>query len=318
MMIRANLIAVALAFAFATSPALAAPVYGDKTQDRAAILKMAGTFKVTFDMRETTPFVAGYEPYKAKLSGGHEVVRVVVDTPDLIALQHLLVVDMKDGKKPMVIKHWRQDWAWQPKSVLTYAGPGRWTLTPVSAGDAKGAWSQTVYQTDDSPRYGGIGRWRYDDGVTRWTSDETNRPLARRDATRHPPYDHYIGTNRHALTPNGWVHEQDNAKIGAKDGKPATFAHEIVINTYAPATDFPAQAAEDYWTKTAEYWAAVRADWDRVIKAKKGVTLAEEPEFGSTTGHELMLTAEDIISGEAKQDAAIAEAKALIEKETSE
>ena len=315
-MIRTNLIAIALAFAFATSPAMAVPQYGDKAQDRASILKMAGTFKVTFDMRETIPFVAGYEPYKAKLSGGHEVVRVVVDTPDLIALQHLLVVEMPGEKKPMVINHWRQDWAWQPKSVLTYAGPGRWALTPVSTGDAKGALSQTVYQTDDSPRYGGIGRWRYDDGVARWMSDETNRPLARRDATRKPPYDHYVGTNRHALTPTGWVHEQDNAKIGTKDGTAQTFAHEVVINSYVPATDFPTQAAEDYWVKTADYWAAVRADWDRVIKANKGVKLAEEPEFGSTTGHELMLTAEDVISGEVTLDAAKAEAAALIAKET--
>ena len=317
MMKRTNLIAIALAFAFATSPALAAPQYGDKAQDRASILKMAGTFKVTFDMRETVPFVPDYKLFEPKLSGGHEVVRVVVDTPDLIALQHLLVVQMPGEKKPMVIKHWRQDWAWQPKSVLTYAGPGRWKLTPVSAADAKGAWSQTVYQTDDSPRYGGIGRWRYDDGVTRWTSDETNRPLARRDATRHPPYDHYVGTNRHALTPTGWVHEQDNAKIGPKDGKPQTFAHEILLNSYAPAADFPVQAADDYWTKTADYWAAVRADWDRVIKANKGVKLTEEAEFGSVTGHELMLTADDIVSGEIKPAAAIAEADALIRKETS-
>ena len=48
--------------------------------------------------------------------------------------------------------------------------------------------------------------------MARWTSDETRRPLARRDAVRHPVYDHYLGVNRHALTPDGWVHEQDNAK----------------------------------------------------------------------------------------------------------
>lgn len=295
----------------------AAPVYGDKARDRAAILAMAGTYKVTFDMRETVSFVPGYTILPAKLSGGHEVVRVVVDTPDLIALQHLLVVEMEKGK-PMVVKHWRQDWAWQPKSLLVYSGPGRWTVQPVAADAAKGAWSQTVYQTDDSPRYGSIGRWRYDDGVTRWTSAETSRPLARRDATHEPPlpYDHYIGTNRHALIPGGWVHEQDNAKIGTKDGKSQTFAHEVLLNSYRQASDFPVAAADEYWAKTKDYWAFVRAEWDRIITARKGLTLKEEPETGSATGHELMLMADDVASGELKLDEAEKDATALIEKET--
>lgn len=322
-MLKKSIIAAALALS-ALSPALAAPapgsaavapVYGDKARDRAAILAMAGTFKVTFDMRETVPFVPGYTPLTPKKSGGHEVVRVVVDTPDLIALQHLLVVEM-EGRKPMVIKHWRQDWAWQPKAVLSYAGAGQWVLQPLSAEASRGAWSQTVYQTDDSPRYGGIGRWRYDDGVSRWTSEETSRPLARRDATRKPPYDHYIGINSHALTPTGWVHEQQNAKIGVKDGKQQTFVHEVVINSYDRADDFPVAAADDYWAKTRDYWASVRADWDRAIIAGNGLKLGEDAENGSVTGHELMLIADDIVAGEAKTDAAKTEASALIKRET--
>lgn len=296
--------------------AVVAPVYGDKARDRAAILGMAGTFKVTFDMRETVSFVDGYTLLKPKLSGGHEVVRVVIDTPDTIGLQHLLVVPGADNK-PMVVKHWRQDWTWQPATLLTYTGPGRWTLKRVAPTDAKGAWSQTVYQTDDSPRYAGIGRWRYDDGVTRWMSGESSRPLARRDATHEPPlpYDHYIGTNRHALTPTGWVHEQDNAKIGMKDGAARTFAHEVLVNSYAKAEDFPISAADDYWTKTKDYWAAVRAEWERRIAAGKGLRLKEEPETGSATGHELMLFADDVATGEMTLAAAKTEAMALIERD---
>ncbi|QJU59847.1 hypothetical protein HL653_20745 [Sphingomonas sp. AP4-R1] len=307
----------------AAAPAVAqasfavAPVYGDKAKDRASILAMAGTFKVTFDMRETVPLVAGYKLFEPKLSGGHEVVRVVIDTPDVIGLQHLLVVEGED-KKPMVIKHWRQDWAWQPATVLSYVGRGRWSLLPVSATARKGAWSQTVYQTDDSPRYGGLGRWRYDDGVARWMSDETSRPLARRDATRKPPYDHYIGTNRHALTPTGWVHEQDNAKIGTKDGTRQTFAHEVLLNSYVPASDFPVAAADEYWVKTKDYWAAVRADWAQAVARNKGLTLGEDADAGSVTGHQLMLLADDIASGEAKADEAKAEAAKLIQEASSQ
>ena len=299
---------------FAQAPVAA--TIADHDRDRASIKAMAGTFKVTFDMRETVPFVAGYAPLPAKLSGGHEVVKVIVDMPDHIALQHLLVVDTGTSK-PMVIKHWRQDWTWQPRSVLVYAGPSKWVLQPVVEADRKGAWSQTVWQTDDSPRYGAIGRWRYDDGVARWTSAETRRPLARRDATRHPPYDHYVGTNRHALTPGGWVHEQDNAKVGLKDGTQVTFVHESVINSYVPASDFPVSAADDYWTKTRAYWDKVRADWDAAIRKGGGVHVTEEPDNGSTIGHELMLLADDVASGEVPLDQAAREAGDIIAKETS-
>jgi hypothetical protein len=322
-MIHKKLIAVALilapigAAAQAADSFATAPIHGDKARDRASILAMAGVYKVTFDMRETASFVAGYVPLKAKLSGGHEVVRVVTDTPDRIGLQHMLVVETEASKPPMVIKHWRQDWAWQPTSVLVYAGRQRWALRPVSAADAKGAWSQTVYQTDDSPRYGGIGRWRYDGGVARWTSDETVRPLARRDATLKPaaPYDHYIGTNRHAITANGWVHEQDNAKIGPQGGREQTFAHEVLINSYVPASDFSPAPADTYWDKTKDYWALVRAEWDKAIVAHKGLTLGEDAENGSVTGHELMLIADDLVTGEMKIDDAKKDAAELIRKE---
>lgn len=315
-----------VAFALAVSPvALAASAqaqaplqatarYGDRARDHAAILAMAGTFKVTFDMRETTPLVASYTPFPAKLSGGHEVVRVLVDTPDRVVLQHLLVVADGNGKT-MVIKHWRQDWVYEPTRLLVYTGPGRWTQRAVPEAERHGAWAQTVWQTDDSPRYGGIGRWRYDDGATRWTSDETRRPLARRDATRGVPYDHYVGTNRHVLTPNGWVHEQDNAKIGTKDGRPVTFVHEYVVNTYVPASDFPVAAAEAYWTKTGEYWAAGRRQWDAAIDRRRGVTLGEVADTGSATAHELMLLADDLVSGETTTAAATQEAAALIGRE---
>ncbi|PZU07990.1 DUF6607 family protein [Sphingomonas sp.] len=321
-MIRSPLIAAALALAVCPAAIISArpgpgAAQADQARDHASILRMAGTYKVTFDMRETVPFVAGYKPYEAKISGGHEVVKAVLDTPGHIILQHLLVVDTGTAK-PLVIKHWRQDWTWQPKSVLVYTGPGRWTLRPLSAAEAQGNWSQTVWQTDDSPRYGAIGRWRYDDGVARWMSEETRRPLARRDATRHPPYDHYLGTNRHALTPDGWVQEQDNAKIGPKDGTDATFVHEVVINSYVPARDFPIAAAETYWAKTADYWASVRADWDKAIAKGQGLRLGEEADNGSVTGHELMLIADDIASGEIKPDEGRKEASEIIAKGAAE
>jgi hypothetical protein len=282
-------------------------------RDRQSILAMAGEFKVTFDMRETVSFLPAYAPIPPKMSGGHEVVRVIEDTGTVIKLQHLLVVS-HDGKT-MIIKHWRQDWTYEPRDVLTYSKLNHWTVSPVATSARRGAWSQTVWQTDDSPRYGGVGKWRYEGGVARWMSNETARPLARRDAVRKPPYNHYMGTNRHALTPGGWVHEQDNAKIGMHDGKEVVFVHEVVLNTYARNANMASltQVADDYWTKTRDYWAAVRTAWDRSIARGNGVAVEEEAENGSVTGPKLMGLADDIVAGKIDTAAAIAQAKSAIE-----
>lgn len=279
-------------------------------RDRASILAMAGTYKVRFDMRETVPFLADYKPIPAKVSGGHEVVRVIEDRGSVIRLQHLLVVE--DKGKTIVVKHWRQDWSYEPASVLVYKSANCWALKDVAVGARNGMWSQTVWQTDDSPRYGGLGRWAYEDGVARWVSDETLRPLARRDATRHPPYDHYVGTNRHALTPTGWVHEQDNAKIGKRDGANATYVHEVVLNSYDHFDAFPVAAADDYWAKTKDYWADVRVAWDRTIAAKKSIRVQEEAENGTVDGPRLMGLAEDIAAGKTSTPDAATAARTVI------
>src|SRR3546814_5432291 len=82
-----------------------------------------------------------------------------------------------------------------------------------------GRWSQTVYQVDDSPRYAGWGQFETQGGIRRWRSSWTWRPLARRDAVRNPVYDRYLSINRHQPSPDGWIHWQDNTKMGTKDGK---------------------------------------------------------------------------------------------------
>lgn len=276
--------------------------------DRQSILAMAGTYEVTFDMRETVPFVADYQPIPAKTSGGHEVVKVVEDSGNRISLQHLLVATSEEGAS-IVIKHWRQTWVYEPKEILVYTRAHHWSVKPLSRTERAGAWAQVVWQTDDSPRYGGLGRWVYDDGVARWTSAPTPRPLARRDAVRHPVYDRYLGTNRHALTPNGWVHEQDNAKLGVRDGKTVTFVHEVVVNTYVRTTDFDVAVADRYWDKTQDYWAAVRSDWESVIHRNRGIRVEEEAENGSKTGPLLMTLANRLANGEIETVEAAALAK---------
>jgi len=248
--------------------------------------------------------------------GGEESVRAIEDTGRHIVLQHLLVVKTEDGKTH-VVKHWRQDWTYEPESVLVYAGEGQWTLEAVPAAMRAGRWSQTVWQTDDSPRYGGWGQWTEEGGIRRWRSNWTWRPLARRDAVRHPPYDRYLGINRHSPTPDGWIHWQDNIKMGKVDGKLVPFVQESVLNTYKRGDDYDVAAADAYWTATKDYWAAVRQLWDAAIAAKQGVHVAEVAETGSASGERLMGFADDIQAGELKTKAAIDKARAVIAEVTS-
>ncbi|WP_380878704.1 hypothetical protein ACFB49_18200 [Sphingomonas sp. DBB INV C78] len=327
--LRNSLLAATIATALPFTPAwadgpvatrAAADESASLTADRAAILAMAGDYKVTFDFRETTPWRADYTPIAPKVSGGHESVRVVEDSPRRIVLQHLLVVTDDKGKS-MVIKHWRQDWTYEPESVLVYAGEGKWKLEEVPERMRKGRWSQTVWQTDDSPRYGGWGQWTDEGGVRRWRSNWTWRPLARRDAVRTPPYDRYLAINRHSPSPAGWIHWQDNIKMGPEGGvsggKMVPFVQESVLNSYVKASDYDIKAADDYWAATKDYWAAVRTAWDAAIAKGNGVSVAEVAETGSASGERLMAFADDIRTGKLTSAQAIAKAKAIIAQVTT-
>jgi hypothetical protein len=298
-----------------SAPAAAAPYVVERAatfeEGRRGILAMAGHFRVRFDMRETTAWRSDYTPIPAATSGGHEVVSVIADTGRFISLQHMLVVD-NEGT-PMVIKHWRQDWTYEPESVLVYAGPSQWRTEAVPAARRRGAWSQTVWQVDDSPRYGGLGHWTSTGGLVRWQSDLSWRPLARRDATRHPRYDRYLSINRHQPAPDGsWVHWQDNEKMGMVDGRLVPFVQESVLNTYRPDADFDYTPATRYWTATRDYWAAVRAEWTRVERTHHGIHVTEEAQAGTVISGRLLEIADEILAGTKQTDAAVTEALGLI------
>lgn len=280
-------------------------------QDRRDILSMAGNYRVRFDMRETTPWQASYSPIEPKISGGYESVRVIEDTGNKIILQHLLVVDMEDGSNH-VIKHWRQDWQYEPLHVLVYRGTGRWALEEVPERMRTGRWSQTVYQVDDSPRYGGWGQFETQAGIRRWRSNWTWRPLARRDAVRHPVYDRYYSINRHQLTPNGWIHWQDNTKMGMIDGQLTAIVQETVLNTYTKFDGYNIAAADDYWNKTKDYWAAVRTFWGQVASRDSGINVLEEAETGTVKSAQLLEYADELSKGKITLTSAISNANNLI------
>jgi len=280
--------------------------------DRRLILGMAGNYRVGFDFRETTAWQPGYTPIPSKLSGGDEVVRVIEDSGRVIRLQHLLVAE-QDGKT-YVIKHWRQDWTYEPEKVLVYRGRGKWELEDVPERFRRGRWSQTVWQTDDSPRYGGWGEWTSEGGIPRWRSNWTVRPLARRDAVRKPIYDRYLAINRHSPTPTGWIHWQDNIKQGLKDGQLVPYVQESVLNSYVRSDGFNVAAADDYWRKTAAYWAEVRKAWDDRIAARGGLAVAEVADTGSAGAERLMTYAQELAEGSLRQADAIRQAHIVIDE----
>ncbi|KMS56311.1 hypothetical protein V474_15255 [Novosphingobium barchaimii LL02] len=306
--------------ALGSGPAVAhPPVSADKAaagfeQDHVDILAMAGTFKVRFDMQESTPWVAGYTPLERKISGGDEVVRVIEDTGRKIVLQHMLVAEHEG--RTMVIKHWRQDWEYEPTRVLVYADRNTWKWVDVPEKFRTGRWSQTVFQVDDSPRYGGWGQFETQGGVRRWRSNWTWRPLARRDAVRNPVYDRYLSINRHQNTPDGWIHWQDNTKMGLKDGKLVPIVQEYLLNTYTRFDGYDVKAADDYWVATKDYWAQVRAEWACVAEAKGGIAVDEKADTGTVISGRLMELADEIQAGRIKTAEAAAEARKLIAANT--
>ncbi|HNR91575.1 MAG TPA: hypothetical protein PKO41_04020 [Dokdonella sp.] len=245
--------------------------------DRRSILAMAGEFRVRFIFDETAALAPGYTPHPAQRSGATELVEVVEDTGRKIVLQHILV--MKMGEDVHVIKHWRQDWHYEPADLLRYRGRSRFEHEAVDANAARGAWAQVVYEVDDAPRYSGIGHWTHSDGVDAWMSDLSLRPLPRREHSKRRDYQAIEAYNRHTLTPGGWVHEQDNTKLVIDvDGKRHAIARERGINSYTRITDFDFNPGREYWEKTKAYWASVRDAWARGAAAKASFELEPDPD----------------------------------------
>ncbi|MGB0769052.1 MAG: DUF6607 family protein, partial [Phycisphaeraceae bacterium] len=247
-----------------------APRHADFEKDRAAILGMAGEFDVTFDFEETLAVRDGYELQAPYLERASEKVVVVEDTGEFISMQHLLVV--KHGDKTHVIKHWRQDWAYQGGAGYDFVGDNVWEPIAYEPTQTRGAWIQSVYQVDDSPRYWGVGRWEHRDGLSTWTA-ATNRPLPRREFSKRKDYQVLGAVNTHVVTPTGWLHYQHNHKIDKTHPTQPVIAMEKGVNTYAKTTGTDFSAADEYWAKTAPYWKEVRSVWSEVYEQRETLSL---------------------------------------------
>jgi hypothetical protein len=150
-----------------------------------------------------------------------------------------------------------------------FAGNDRWERRLVPGEAVEGRWSQAVFQVDDSPRYEAVGTWEHGANYSSWISDETWRPLPRRESSVRSDYDVLIGTNRHTITPTGWVQEEENLKValgadGEPDAEAPYLARELGVNRYERTAGFDFSAGDAYWQATAPFWADVRAAWAEV------------------------------------------------------
>lgn len=98
-------------------------------------------------------------------------------------------------------------------------------------------------------------------GESSWTSEPTRRPLPRREYEKRDDYDYLIVTNRHTLTPTGWVHAQDNRKVVDRDGKKFVLSSETGLNRYNRTEDALAGRAILWWEKNAMVWNSIRNFW---------------------------------------------------------
>jgi len=251
-------------------------------RDRRAILAMAGTYRVSFDFLEIVGYAPGFEPERPYRSWGTEHVYVIDDGGDRISLQHILIMSIvgEDGQVmgPFVTKHWRQDWVYENPEVHTYQGFSTWARQTRAAPARAGDWSQTVWQVDDSPRYAAWGNWNHTPERSWWTSDQTWRPLPRREFSVRDDYDVLIGSNTHIVLPTGWVQEEHNVKARlAGPGKVRSrVAREIGIARYERIRDFDTEPGDDYWQATAAFWAEVRDWWRRAMAEHERIALRTE------------------------------------------
>ena len=94
-----------------------------KEKDQAAIKAMAGEYRTSFEFVETVSFLkdrALVSPYQ---SWATEKIYIIADDENFISLQHILVMTfIVEGVQhgPFVMKHWRQDWKYQPNDTHQY------------------------------------------------------------------------------------------------------------------------------------------------------------------------------------------------------
>lgn len=275
-------------------------------RDRRAILAMAGDYRVTFDFLEIETFAPATARARPYQSWGTERVYVEADDGRHISLVHILEMRFlqADGSvsEPMVTKHWRQSWRYEPDEIVEYKGRERWQQRKLDRIERAGRWSQTVYQVDESPRYASTGKWNHSASFSDWLSDETWRPLPRREWSVRKDYEVLVGTNRHTITATGWIQEENNLKTVLTADRRVNasqphVAREYGIARYERLRDADFDAADRYHERTRAFWDEVLDAWSEAFDRLETITLRarvdESGLFAATFAHADRLAANE-------------------------
>ena len=246
-----------------------------KKQDIEAIKEMCGCFEIDFKFSETFQYSndSNYSKSKNYNAKALEYAKLIKDEKDHISIQHLLVMG------DYIIKHWRQDWVFQNKDLLKYDGNNNWKYISKTKQDVKGQWTQKVFQVDDSPRYEGSATWVHADGKTYW-ENSSYAPLPRREYTKRNDYNIMIRGNRHEITEDGWVHDQDNFKVvkDSESDSEVIIASEKGINSYTRVDESNCKEAIKWWDENNEKWLLVLEKWNSIYSKKDDISLRQSVE----------------------------------------
>jgi hypothetical protein len=236
-----------LAFIFALTPV----AHADLKTDHDSIAAMKGCFEVTFHFEETGTTDPNY-PIRSKEYNEHglEWVELDRDTGTLLSLQHILLTP--GG----ALKHWRQQWEYQPESALYFKGNATWRTEMLNSTTVAGKWIQRVFQVDDSPRY---------ECVAEWTGNSwecaTYAPLPRREFTQRSDYNVLDRTNQHVINADGWLHVQNNRKLIVNEKGVTQVATEKGLDTYRRVEDSRCLDAKKHWAENKLAWNTIQDMW---------------------------------------------------------
>lgn len=244
-----------------------ASVHISKASDKAAIKAMTGCYLIRFQNAETFALTSNYEYFPRYASGGLEWIFVDSENENEIELQHLLIIPEMPGG---VLKHWRQTWHFENKSIYDFQGDNAWNYKELNAQSVVNEWTQKVYQVDDSPRYECSAPWIHTGKKTYWEC-EADAPLPRREFSVRSDYNILRRTNRHELTSFGHVHDQDNLKVSRAAGVDTALVMEKGYYTYKKVDDAQCAAAPAWWQTHRRFWKDAQSVWNKVFDEKKDI-----------------------------------------------
>ncbi len=228
--------------------------------ERNAIKQFCGCYEVEFEYAETFAREEEYQLKKPYTAEALELLLLDEETPGKLVIQNILVMG-----DTFFIKHWRQDWRYQPTTSFVFTGKKQWATTQLDPAKVKGRWSQEIFEVDDTPRYAGVAAWHFDDGKASW-SNTCDAPLPRREYTTREDYHILRRQNRLAFEEWGWMHEQDNQKIALDStGGRHVIVEEKGHNAYRRTDPARCEAAKKWWEGQRWFWTQARTVWDEFL-----------------------------------------------------